>query len=328
MQFYSIESPEKLVEQAFTHARKNALGKRTRKSAIQNRKDKVLRKMELFYEYLDKQLNHMEISVPRIDKMSLFYQELLPETIQVGKVKQAASQIVSVRKLLKKQLIQAKKSIYKPAPDAIEHMRKETARYFGRCASIMKSLKANFEVLKEANHQLKEVPDIRTDIPTLVFAGFPNTGKTTLLTRITKSKAKIAAYPFTTKSLQLGYFSLRYREIQAMDTPGLLDQINREWNPIEKKALSGLKHLATCIVFVIDPTPRAGYSLEQQHQLYENLRKQFTVPFVQVINKCDVATDEQVQAAQALFGMDAVREGEGMESTLKDKLWRALGFAR
>ncbi|MFH0970494.1 MAG: GTPase [Candidatus Diapherotrites archaeon] len=328
MQFYAIESPEKLVENAFSHARRNSNIKRSRKSTIQHRKEKVLRRMELFYDYLEKQLDHLSRSVPRIDKLHPFYQELLPETIQVGKVKQAASQIISVRKLLKRQLIQGKKAMYHVAPDALVHMKKESARYYGRCANIMKSLKENIIVLQTANQQLKEVPDVRIDIPTIVLAGFPNTGKTTMLKRLTTSKAIVASYPFTTKSLQLGYFSMRYREVQVMDTPGLLDQINREWNTIEKKALAGLKHLATCILFIVDPTSQSGYTLEQQHQLLMRLKTQFPAEFIIILNKCDISTTEQLNAAHAIFGIDAIREGEGIESNLKDKLWRALGFGR
>lgn len=329
MQFYAIEEPDKLVENAFSYARRHTEQmKRNRTSTVQHRKEKVVKKMEFFHKYLDDQLNHLQISVPRISNLHPFYQELLPETIEVGKIKMAASQIISVRRLLKKQFFMGKRAIYQHADDAIESMKRESARYFGRCANIMKSLKVNIKVLQEANQKLKEVPDVRVDIPTLVLAGFPNTGKTTMLKRLTGSKAKIASYPFTTKSLQLGYFTMRYREVQVMDTPGLLDRIEENWNPIEKKARAALKHLATCVVFVIDPTPAAGYTLDQQHQLYENLKKQFGFSFLVVINKTDAATPEQLEKAQTMFGVDAIREGEGIDSKLKDHVWRALGLGR
>lgn len=175
---------------------------------------------------------------------------------------------------------------------------------------------------------MKEVPDIRTDIPTLVLAGYPNTGKTTMLGRLTGSKAQIASYPFTTKSLQLGYFQLKYHEVQVMDTPGLLDRPGEIRNPIEKKAMAALNHLATAILFVIDPTMTSGYSLEKQHALYTDLRQKFSMPFLLVINKCDIATPEQVEAARQVFGADALREGNGISSKLNDHLWRILGFGR
>lgn len=328
MQFYSIEMPEKLIESAFTHARKLPPMKRARNSAVQNRKEKVVRKMESFYEYLDKQLERMETSVPKFDSLHPFYQELLPETMDVGKIKQAASQIVSVRRLLKRQIIEGKRTMHSPSTDAIAHMHTASAKYFGRSASIVKSLKKNIELLQNANQLMKEVPDVRVDMPTIILAGYPNTGKTTLLKRLTGSKAQIAAYPFTTKSLQLGYFTMRYRDVQVMDTPGLLDRDDSNYNPIEKKALAALKHLATCVVFVVDPTPSAGYPLDRQFSLFERLQKLFTIPFVVVLNKCDIASVEQIADAQKVFGIAALRDGQGIESNLKDHVWRALGFAR
>lgn len=328
MQFYSIEAPEKLVESAFTHARKLPPMKRARNSAVQNRKEKVVRKMEAFHDYLDKQLERMETSVPKFDTLHPFYQELLPETMDVGKIKQAASQIVSVRRLLKRQIIEGKRSMHSPATDAIAHMHAASAKFFGRSASIVKSLKKNIELLQNANQLMKEVPDVRVDMPTLILAGYPNTGKTTMLKRLTGSKAQIAAYPFTTKSLQLGYFTMRYRDVQVMDTPGLLDRDDTNYNPIEKKALAALKHLATCVVFVVDPTPSAGYALDKQFALFERLKKLFPIPFVIVLNKCDIASAEQLEDAQKVFGTDAIRDGQGIESNLKDHVWRALGFSR
>ncbi|MEK6902303.1 MAG: GTPase [archaeon] len=328
MQFYSIETPEKLIEAAFGHARKNDNVKRTRLSAVQHRKEKVVHKMETFTDYLDKQMNHMIISVPRFDELHPFYQELLPETMNVGAIKQSVSQMVSVRKLLRKQFMQGKRAIYQPAGDSIEHMKKESARFFGRSASIVKSLKKSIDILRTANQMMKEVPDVRVDIPTLILAGFPNTGKTTLLKRLTGSKAQIAAYPFTTKSIQLGYFSMRYREVQVVDTPGLLDRVDEKWNPIEKKARAALKHLATAIVFVIDPTLSSGYSLEKQKLLLDRLKSDFSIPFILVFNKTDIATSEMMENAHAIFGVDTIREGEGVESNLKDHVWRALGFGR
>ena len=328
MHFYAIEKPEKLIESAFTHARKLGPMKSERMSSVQNRKQKVTRKMEGFYDYLDKQLERAEKSVPQFDTHHPFYQELLPETLNVGKMKQAASHIVSVRKLLKRQIVEGKRSMHTPATDAIDHMHKASARYFGRSASIVKSLKQSIEMIHHASQLVKEVPDVKTDVPTLILAGFPNTGKTTLLSRLTGSKAKIASYPFTTKSLQLGYFTMRYREVQVIDTPGLLDRTDELRNPIEKKAMAALKHLATCIVFVVAPTPAAGFTLDEQKLLLSRLQKQFSTPFVLVINKCDLATKEQIETAQKEFGMDAVRDGVGMESGLKDHVWRALGFSR
>ncbi|QQR92876.1 MAG: 50S ribosome-binding GTPase [Candidatus Iainarchaeum archaeon] len=328
MQFYHLQKPKQLIETAFDHARKNAHIKRTRASDIQHRKAKVINRMEYFAAYLDKQLDMMIRSVPRFDELHPFYQELLPETLEVGKVKRAVSQLVSVQKLIKKQVYLVRRNMHSPSTDAIASSKRASAAFFGRVSSMVESLEENIELLQQANQLLKEVPDIKTDMPTVVLAGFPNTGKTTILARLTGSKAKIAAYPFTTKSLQLGYFMHRYHEIQVMDTPGLLDREKEDYNNIEKKALAALRNLANLLVFVVDPTPAAGYTLQEQHKLYEKVRARFTVPVMVVFNKCDLAKEDQIEQAQKVFGKEAMLEGQGMSTTLKEEIASKVGIKR
>lgn len=328
MQFYFIQKPKQLIETAFDHARKNAHMKRTRASDIQHRKSKVIHRMELFAAYLDKQLDLMIRSVPRFDELHPFYQSLLPETMEVGKIKRAVSQLVSVQKLIKKQLFLVRRNMHSPATDAVPHMKRSSAAFFGRVASMVESLEENITLLQNANQLMKEVPDVRTDIPTVVLAGFPNTGKTTILARLTGSKAKIAAYPFTTKSLQLGYFTHRYHEIQVMDTPGLLDREKDDYNNIEKKALAALKHLANLVVFIVDPTPHAGYTLEQQQKLMETVKSRFSVPVLLVFNKCDMAKENQLEKAHEVFGKEVQIEGQGMVSQLKEEIASKVGIKK
>jgi len=56
------------------------------------------------------------------------------------------------------------------------------------------------------------------------LAGLPNAGKSTLLSRVTNARPKIAAYPFTTREPQLGILELPgYRRLVIADIPGLLE---------------------------------------------------------------------------------------------------------
>ncbi|WP_185871485.1 GTPase ObgE [Blattabacterium cuenoti] len=56
------------------------------------------------------------------------------------------------------------------------------------------------------------------------FIGFPNTGKSTLLSTITNAKPKIGNFSFTTKKPHIGVVKVNFNSFLASDIPGIIEK--------------------------------------------------------------------------------------------------------
>ena len=63
----------------------------------------------------------------------------------------------------------------------------------------------------------------RTGDGTVVLLGFPSTGKSTLISKITSKESKIGAYDFTTTAAIPGILAHKGTQIQIIDLPGIIE---------------------------------------------------------------------------------------------------------
>ena len=311
-----------LIDIALGRARKEAGGMPKQKIRRKAEKSAEIKRIEVAANYVHKALDSVVKDFPSMEELPAFQREIIGALVDVNSLKQSLGQFSAaskiVRNLKARHIVQIKKQ-----GRSNEGKPKEVSRAFiGRLASLVKSLRKSIEIYNTAAEKLREMPAIK-ELPTVIIAGFPNVGKSTLLRKITGSKVKVAAYPFTTQRLELGYFKEKYMKIQVVDTPGLLDRPLEERNAIEKKGVAALKHLASLIVFVVDATEKCGFSLEKQLGLLHGIAKEFgNEKIVVYLSKQDIASKSEIErAGETLKEFEVLDDGIAeMRSVLASKV--------
>jgi nucleolar GTP-binding protein len=184
-------------------------------------------------------------------------------------------------------------------------------RFYGRLASHVREIDPDLRRLRDIDQFLDSRPKLVATDPTVVVAGFPNVGKSSLVARLSTARPKVAEYPFTTLQVQVGHADLGFDRLQVLDTPGVLAR-GRRSNPSEIEAEIAVGHAATLILFVIDPTGSSGYSVPEQEQLLARWRKEYpTIPIIEVETKSDLRKDRSDRLTVS------AKTAEGLEELLR-----------
>ena len=177
--------------------------------------------------------------------------------------------------------------------------------------------------------QLKVLADVG-------LVGFPNAGKSTLLSVVSAAKPEIADYPFTTLSPQLGIVSVRDNQSFCMaDIPGIIE------GAAEGKGLGlrFLRHIERNAVLLFMVPITSEDIVKEYHILLAELEKYnpelLTKARILAVTKCDIEPDEASEEVTApkqsidqldidipVYKISSVA-GIGIQE-LKDALWAEL----
>lgn len=166
------------------------------------------------------------------------------------------------------------------------------------------------------------------------LVGFPNAGKSTLLSALSAAKPKIADYPFTTMEPQLGIVAYRNnRSFVMADIPGIIEGASEG----KGLGLRFLRHIERNAVLLFMVPADADDITAAYHVLLNELQ-QFNPQLMDkerilAISKSDMLDDELIEEIEKILPPDiphvfiSAVTGYGIDK-LKDILWSAINDDR
>ena len=162
------------------------------------------------------------------------------------------------------------------------------------------------------------------------LVGFPNAGKSTLVSALSNARPKIANYPFTTMEPSLGIVGYRDNKSFVMaDIPGIIEGASEG----KGLGLRFLRHIErnSLLLFMV---PGDTDDIKHEYEILLNELRQFNPEMlakhrVLAVTKCDLLDDELMELLKESLPDDlpvvfiSAVTGFGLEE-LKDVLWREL----
>jgi len=159
------------------------------------------------------------------------------------------------------------------------------------------------------------------------LVGLPNAGKSTFLSRVSKARPKIGAYPFTTLEPNLGIVQLdEERQMVLADLPGLIEGAHEG----RGLGLDFLRHVERTRVLAVLIDATSASPVADLETLEEELRKHGrgleSKPRVLALTKLDLLAPEARASAAAAAGLPGAavissHTGEGVRPLL-ERLWQ------
>ena len=162
------------------------------------------------------------------------------------------------------------------------------------------------------------------------LVGFPNAGKSPLLSALSSARPKIADYPFTTMEPQLGIVSYRdNRSFVMADIPGIIEGAS-EGKGLGLRFLRHIERNAVLLFMV----PADADDIEAEYRVLLGELEKFNPQLMDkhrilAISKSDMLDDELIEEIRKTLPDDVPHvfisavTGQGL-SELKDTLWRAV----
>ncbi len=251
--------------------------------------ERELRKIQITYDIIISKTSFIKNIINLLNSLHPFYLKLIEIQFNKKNIKESIYCISKSRKISSK--LYKKYRVLLMASSSPRELVKVSSEARGRMLSTIKRCRKNLNYLRNLIIFIQHLPGIDPYFPTLIIAGAPSVGKSTLVRTLSRARPEVAEYPFTTKEIHIGHAEIfinnKKYKIQIIDTPGLLDRPPEEMNSVEKKAIAALEELSGIILFLIDPSGNAYMPLDSQLNLLMKIQKLTNKIVLLVINKID-----------------------------------------
>lgn len=305
LSFSHVHNSKELLDIAFKRAMKSSAQVSKNAPILLKAKKKEFKRIKVAIKELIDRILAIIKKVPIIDDLPDFYRELASLLVDVDELRLTLGKLNGILPILNKiEREHSKKLSQIEAPRDADRIRRSA---FGRISSIINKQNKNLEYLNGVRGRLREIPSIDDTLHCIVVAGYPNVGKSSFVKNIsTNKKIEVQEYPFTTKKLIMGHFDIERRfdkiKLQFLDTPGILDRPMSKRNNIELQAILALRLISDLIIFVFDPTPSCGYTVDSQIELFNEIKQNFTkdgkIEITIVFNKKDLASPIEIKSLE------------------------------
>jgi nucleolar GTP-binding protein len=311
---------EEIIEYAHNRSTRISMKSSLRMKKLERTRIREITRLQEFTKQVKIKISEAVEQFPSVDRLHPFYSELSEILVGNDKLKQSLGAVYncipSIDEITDKHLQAIKLA------DEFRQMKRSRSAAKGRISSILRATAKNLDFIIEAKKTLSKLPGISPNSPTIVCAGFPNVGKSTLVKAVSTAEPEIAYYPFTTRSVIVGHLRVDNHSVQIVDTPGILDRPMAQRNEIEREAIAALKYLAHVIIFMVDPSEACGWTFDQQLNLLAEVRKMFPMnPILIAINKVDLTQPEKLAVAREKLPESheiIAIEGIGVEKLMRD----------
>lgn len=155
---------------------------------------------------------------------------------------------------------------------------------------------------------------------TVVLVGPPSVGKSSLLNKLTRARARVEEWPFTTLEVIPGMLQYKGANIQILDLPGLIG--GAAVGKGRGREVLSVARVADLLVLMVDVKTKTKLP-----SLMKELKKlEINLPIIIVVNKIDLLAKPPQSKTKNKFYI-SVQKGTGLDE-LKETIWQRLELIR